>query len=222
MSRQNFGLTWWGQQWLQALTHIDYDNRLPRGRAYANKGAVKHLAVTGGEIHAKVQGSRPHPYVVSLSVPAFTLGDAARLLDGIAGDPALIARLLNKELDPGVLELARKLGIAVFPTRWQDLGMHCSCPDWAVPCKHLAAVIYVLSREIDADPFRVFALRGVDLVAALKVRDIHIDGQITTALPSVADLLQRQEQPAPRASGENTGNPDPPAPLDFSALPDLT
>lgn len=222
MSRQTFGLTWWGQQWLQALTHIDYDNRLPRGRAYANKGAVKHLAVTGGEIHAKVQGSRPHPYVVSLNVPAFALGDAARLLDGIAGDPALIARLLNKELDPGVLELARKLGIAVFPTRWQDLGMHCSCPDWAVPCKHLAAVIYVLSREIDADPFRLFALRGVDLVAALKVRDIHIDAQIATALPSVVDLLQRQEQPAPRVSGENTGNPDPPAPLDFSALPDLT
>ncbi|MHB1993405.1 SNF2-related protein [Metallibacterium scheffleri] len=222
MSRLTFGLTWWGQQWLQALTHIDYDNRLPRGRAYANKGAVKHLTVTGGEIHAKVQGSRPHPYVVSLNVPALTLGDAARLLDGIAGNPSLIARLLNKELDPDVLELARKLGIAVFPTRWQDLGMHCSCPDWAVPCKHLAAVIYVLSREIDADPFRVFALRGVDLVAALKVRDIHIDAQIATSLPSVADLLQRQEQPAPRVSGENTGNPDPLAPLDFSALPDLT
>uniref|UniRef100_E6PN57 Helicase, SNF2 family protein n=1 Tax=mine drainage metagenome TaxID=410659 RepID=E6PN57_9ZZZZ len=223
MARPTYGLTWWGRQWLQALTHIDYDNRLPRGRTYANKGAVKHLVVNGGEIHAQVQGSRPRPYAISLSVPPLAQADAARLLDGVADNPALIARLLNRELDPAVLELAHSLGIAVFPTRWQDLDMHCSCPDWAVPCKHLAAVIYILSRDIDGDPFRVFALRGVDLVGALKARGIHIDAQAAVTLPSVADLLLLQDPPdAHSRLVDEADTIDPLAPLDFSALPDLT
>ena len=81
---------------------------------------------------------------------------ATRLLDRIAADPALIAQMLNRQLDPAVLALASELGIAVFPTRWQDLDLRCSCPDWAVPCKHLAAAIYLgMSRwvgETTADP----------------------------------------------------------------------
>ena len=43
MAIQTYGLSWWGQQWLNALMRIDADNRLPRGRTYANKGAVQKL-----------------------------------------------------------------------------------------------------------------------------------------------------------------------------------
>jgi uncharacterized Zn finger protein len=38
--------------------------------------------------------------------------------------------------------------------------MDCSCPDWAVPCKHLAAVFYLLAEAFDADPFLVLTWRG--------------------------------------------------------------
>ena len=69
MVRAAYGKTWWGEQWLQALSQIDFDNRLPRGRSYANKGAVRELVVDGGTIEARVQGSRPQPYMVSVSVP---------------------------------------------------------------------------------------------------------------------------------------------------------
>jgi uncharacterized Zn finger protein len=31
-----YGKTFWGEAWLNALTNIDYDNRLERGRRYAN------------------------------------------------------------------------------------------------------------------------------------------------------------------------------------------
>ena len=44
-SRTSYGRTWWGAQWLQALTQIDHENRLPRGRTYANRGAVLDLDV---------------------------------------------------------------------------------------------------------------------------------------------------------------------------------
>ncbi len=219
MTRATYGKTWWGEQWLQALSHIDFDNRLPRGRSYANKGAVRELVVTGGAIAARVQGSRPRPYEVTISVPPLAAKDSARLLDRLAGDPALIARLLNRELDPAVLEAAESLGISVFPKRWRDLSMQCSCPDWAVPCKHLAAVIYLLSREIDGNPFLVFSLRGLDLAAALRQRDIHIEPQAGAQLPALADLLGNSA--AVPAESSNGGDPGALERLDFSALPEL-
>ena len=219
MNRATYGKTWWGEQWLQALSQIDFDNRLPRGRRYANKGAVRELVVTGGSIEARVQGSRPRPYEVTISVPPLAAKDSARLLDRLAADPALIARLLNRELDPAVLEAARSLGISVFPQRWRDLAMQCSCPDWAVPCKHLAAVVYLLSREIDGNPFHVFSLRGLDLAAALRARDIHIEPEAGARLPGLADLLA--DAAAVPAVTSDGGDPAALDRLDFSAVPDL-
>ncbi|WP_217638846.1 DEAD/DEAH box helicase [Syntrophus gentianae] len=145
-----------------------------------------------------------------------TKADAKRLLDAIAGDPALIARLLNRELDPAVLDCATRLGIPVFPARWKDLGMQCSCPDWAVPCKHLAAVIYLLSREIDGNPFLVFSLRGLDLAAALQKRDVHIGKQADAVLPTFEELFP-SEQPGTDTGGEAEALEK----LQFSRIPDL-
>lgn len=216
MNRASYGKTWWGEQWLHALSHIDHDNRLPRGRSYANKGAVRDLVVQGGSIEARVQGSRPRPYAVTISVPPLAAKDSTRLLDRLAADPALIARLLNRELDPAVLEAAKSLGISVFPERWRDLTMQCSCPDWAVPCKHLAAAIYLLSREIDGNPFLVFSLRGLDLAAALRSRDIHIEPEAGAELPALADLLP-DGAAAPLDDGDLAALDR----LDFSAVPDL-
>jgi len=217
MARPAYGKTWWGEQWLNALTHIDYDNRLPRGRSYANKGAVRDLVIEEGVIRAKVQGRQRNPYRIEITVPAIPKGDAGRLLDAIAGDPALIARLLNRELDPTALDCATRLGIPIFPTRWKDLAMQCSCPDWAVPCKHLAAVIYLLSREIDGNPFLVFSLRGLDLAAALQTRNIHIEKQADVALPTFKELFP-DEQPGADTGGEVEALEQ----LQFSRIPDLT
>lgn len=116
-SRASYGRTWWGEQWLQALTQIDHENRLPRGRTYANRGAVLHLDVRGGCVRARVQGTRPRPYDVDIEVPATPAADAARLVKRLAEDAGLIGRLLNRELDPAVLHEARRLSIPVFPTR---------------------------------------------------------------------------------------------------------
>ncbi|MBC7859350.1 MAG: SWIM zinc finger family protein, partial [Burkholderiaceae bacterium] len=110
--------------------------------------------------------------------------------------------MLNRELDPAVLERAKALGIAVFPEHWRDLGMRCSCPDYAVPCKHLAAVVYLVSREIDGNPFMVFALKGVDLAKALKERDISIEREARAALPTLAALLLPAAESASGAEAE--------------------
>jgi uncharacterized Zn finger protein len=98
---------------------------LPRGRSYANRGAVLDLEVQDGHVHAAVQGSRPRPYDVDIEVPATPAADAGRLVKRLAADAGLIGRLLNRELDPAVLQEARRLSIPVFPARWSDLKMHC-------------------------------------------------------------------------------------------------
>lgn len=221
--RPSFGNTWWSQQWLNALAHIDYDNRLPRGRAYANKGAVRGLEIDQGTIKAQVTGSRSSPYRVLIKTPALSKAHISKLLKEITGDPVLIARLLNRELDPALLEKAQALGISLFPTRWQDLTMQCSCPDWAVPCKHLAAVVYLLSREIDSNPFLVFSLRGVDLVRALKTSNVHIGREAAETLPRVTERWRAaplsdkipadKGQAADRRAAEET--------VDYSTIPAL-
>jgi uncharacterized Zn finger protein len=213
MARQVYGQSWWGQQWLNALSHIDNDNRLPRGRTYANKGAVTQIEIEGGGIKAKVSGSRPRPYQVSMSLPALTSTTAEQLLDVIIADPLMVARLLNGELDPSLLSTAQWLNITLFPTQWRDLHMSCNCPDWPVPCKHLAAVVYLISRSIDGDPFLVFSLRGLDLLGGLKRRGIQVTSHSQTLLPTLVDISCDND----RADGDGAVQQP-----DFSTIPLLT
>ncbi|MDR2651120.1 MAG: DEAD/DEAH box helicase [Prevotellaceae bacterium] len=180
---EKFGKTWWGEHWLHSLENVDYDNRLPRGASYARSGHVKSIKINGNQIIAKVSGSRPTPYKVTIIVPPFFDDQIERLMTKIIERPALISKLLNRELDPAILQIAEELGLKVFPRQWTDFKMQCSCPDWAVPCKHLASVIYMLSREIDNDPFMVFSIHNVNLFDELKKRGVFIADQKKTEIP---------------------------------------
>ena len=211
---QTFGKTWWGSEWLKALTHIDYANRIPRGSAYARQGAVKSIEVKGGTIKAKVSGRRPTPYSVTIKVPPFSQTGVNRLMKMLLKKPTLISKLLNHELDPEILQICKYLGLQVFPQRWDDLEMNCSCPDWAVPCKHLAAVIYMMSREIDNDPFLVFSMHGVDLIAELKKHGAGIEESKVMGVPMLASVLTVQKSMEP--TGQDILH------VDCSGLTDLT
>ncbi len=192
---RDFGKTWWGEHWLKSLDNIDYDNRLPRGASYARNGYVKEVKIDENQIHAKVKGSQPRPYNVTIIVPPFFENDINKLIDGIIEKPMLISKLLNRELDPEILTIAERVGLKVFPRQWTDFKMQCSCPDWAVPCKHLAAVIYMVSREIDNDPFLVFRIHRVDLIAGLNKRGIIIGEPKKTEIPQLSDLLRAGKTP---------------------------
>ncbi len=183
-----FGKTWWGQQWLNSLGNIDYSNRLPRGSTYARNGSIASLGIDGNNIHAKVKGSRPKPYDVTVIIPPFFEPEIKKLIKAIADKPVIVSKLLNKELDSELLAIAERIGLKIFPKQWTDFKMQCSCPDWAVPCKHLAAVIYKISAEIDNNPFLVFDLHRVDLVAELKRENIFI-APGNNAIPTLKSLL---------------------------------
>src|SRR5690625_3715746 len=184
---QHFGKTWWGQQWLKALNNIDYSNRLPRGSRYARNGSVTKINLDSNQIHARVAGSRPTPYKVDVILPPFFEPELSRFVDALAVKPVIISKLLNRELDPEVLSIAESMGLKVFPEQWTDFKMQCSCPDWAVPCKHLAAVIYKISAEIDNNPCLVFNLHRVDLIAEMNKRGLFVS-QDNMGIPKIKDL----------------------------------
>lgn len=180
MAYQQFGNTWWGQKWLQALEKIDYASRLPRGRSYARAGKVKQITTADNHIAAKVQGSRPTPYKVKITLPTFSKQQKEQIVQAVCDSPLLVAKLLNRELPNELYQLLLDKGIQLFPQKWNDIEGTCSCPDWAVPCKHLAAVIFIVANVIDQKPETVFALRGLNLFDELEKQ--HITPQKQTAI----------------------------------------
>lgn len=175
---------------MKALTHIDFDNRIPRGAAYARKGAVLEVKIENCTISAKVQGSTRTPYKITIGIPRFSSEETDRLMEALAKEPLLVSKLLNHELSPDMMTIASQLGINLFPSRWSDLKMSCSCPDWAVPCKHLAAVIYMVSREIDNDPFIVFSMHGIDLAKELEKRGMGNLASNASSVPMLSTMLE--------------------------------
>ena len=166
----SYGQTWWGEQWLAALDGIDNTNRLPRGRRYAGNGSVTAIDVQGPAIKADVQGRQRRPYRVSVSLPAFTSQEKKNVLETVSRHPAVLAKLLNRQLPEQTLALLAGEKISLFPCSWEDMSASCSCPDWAMPCKHIAAIIYLIANEIDKNPFLVFELHGMELIQALEKR----------------------------------------------------
>lgn len=189
-----FGQTWWGEKWLAALSRIDFSNRLPRGRTYARNGSVKDISFRHNRIHARVKGTRPSPYQINIVIPELKPAQKEFLIKEILKNPLILSGLLNKELPKELHRLAHDADIKLFPSTWRDLTMECSCPDWAVPCKHLAAVVYIISSEIDKNPFLIFQLKGLDILKELENRGFT--GQSGLAIPRVSDrFIKRPESP---------------------------
>ncbi len=119
-----------------------------------------------------------------------------------------------RELAPEIDEMARKIGIQIFPHSWGDLGMRCSCPDSAVPCKHIAAIIYKFSQEIDANPFILFELRGLDIIGKLREKRLEFEQAQASEMPQWGDLLRSRGSSVPLKLSSLKS-------LAYSEIPDL-
>jgi uncharacterized Zn finger protein len=152
--------TFWGQGWCRNLErYSDYSNRLPRGRTYVRNGSVVDLQVERGEVKARVSGSSL--YTVRVEVTPVPRPRWTALVRSCAGGIDSLVELLQGRLSKGVMEriCAEKTGLFPSPA---EIRFSCSCPDWAVMCKHVAAVLYGVGARLDARPELLFELRGVD------------------------------------------------------------
>jgi uncharacterized Zn finger protein len=144
---------------------------LGRGRSYARRGQVLSIEIDKGKVSGKVQGSRPKPYDVKLQVKTLSASDWQKLAKVLSRQAIFSAKLLMGEMPLDIEKAFKEAGLSLFPEKLKDLKTACSCPDWSNPCKHIAAVYYLLAEEFDRDPFLIFKLRGMnreDLIAMLK------------------------------------------------------
>jgi uncharacterized Zn finger protein len=193
--RGKFVKNWWADRWIKALTPLMDSGRLSRGRSYARRGQVLDIEIAPGEVRSRVQGSRRSPYKVSIELRPLSDGQWQRVLDALAEQAIFSAQLLNGEMPPDVEEVFDAVDVALFPASRGDLETHCSCPDWANPCKHVAAVYYLLGERFDEDPFLLFELRGMGqeaIAAALRERRAA-EAPVVEPLPPLPERVEAVE-----------------------------
>jgi len=168
-----FGRTWWGERFLQALEKFTGPARLQRGRAYASNGRVVDHGIERGTVVARVRGS-VNPYYGATEEPIYDPrikltqidpGHWASVIARIASRADLLVKLLQGEMPDQIEDVFAAEGLHLLPRDRAELQTSCSCPDWENPCKHIAGVYYVLARDLDRDPFVLFSLRGLSRMA---------------------------------------------------------
>jgi len=166
-----YGITPWGSWFIDVLDSYRMGERLNRGRRYANSGRVLSLELNEGRATAKVEGNYSPFYKVTITFPP--LKDSDQVYKLIENDLPLLARIASGELPEEFLLKLKKKGINLIPKRWQEMKRSCSCPDSGDPCKHMAALYYIIAREIDSNPHVLFRLRGMDIEARFGKTIVH-------------------------------------------------
>jgi uncharacterized Zn finger protein len=195
--RGSFGTSWWAQRWIAVLESFDIGARLGRGRSYARNGQVLAIDIDKGEVTARVQGSRPKPYDISIQVKPLTAAEWKKVVQALGQQALFTAKLLAGEMPQEIEQVFTDVKLSLFPEKLKDLTTECSCPDWSNPCKHIAAVYYLIGEEFDRDPFLLFKLRGLDR----------------------EELLEALRSAAPRASEKEAAEPEAAAPQPEEPLP---
>ncbi|MDR2668462.1 MAG: hypothetical protein LBC14_00740, partial [Desulfovibrio sp.] len=152
--------TFWGKEWCQQMDMTaDYDSRLPRGRSYVRNGAVCHLEIRQGEIHALVSGSKL--YTVTVRVEPLPRLHWTLIQDACKEKISTLVDLLQGKLSKEVMAVVCHPETGIFP-KASEIAYTCSCPDWAGLCKHTAATLYGVGSRLDEEPELLFLLRHVD------------------------------------------------------------
>ena len=162
---------WWAQRWIDLLESFGWIRRLARARNYARQGNVLKLSFNGPKVSARVQGTAPSPYKVSLSLDAFSDEEWEYVVETLSQQAFFSAKLLSGEMPHNIEDAFTASGLSLFPLTRFDIHSRCSCPDKANPCKHIGAVYYLLGDRFSEDPFVLFQLRGrtrEEIIAALR------------------------------------------------------
>ena len=152
---------WWGKRWLAFMEELKMGARLGRGRSYALSGQVISVDVSPGLCEALVQGGSQEPYRIELRFDVMPPKAKREILAKLKARPFLVAQLLVRNLPEMVDLLFRAAGYPLVPSTANSFSSSCSCPDYANPCKHIAAVLFLLTEAFEQDPLRLLTLRGI-------------------------------------------------------------
>lgn len=154
--------SWWGEAWCRNLEkYADYETRLERGKRYVRTGTVVDLKIEKGRIQARVQGRRKAPYKVEIRISPLSEQRCQSVIERCSNQIENIEALLTGDIPDELKELfCGEEGL--FPSQ-REISFSCSCPDWALMCKHVAAVLYGVGARLDEAPSLFFELRGIEM-----------------------------------------------------------
>jgi uncharacterized Zn finger protein len=172
--------SFWGKAWCRHLEKFsDYESRLPIGRSSLKNGAVFHLAISEGEVRAKVCGSELFDLSIHIEPLAEHKWDS--LKSQCQGKVGSLIELLQGKIPDEIMTLVTDRDHGLFPQP-SEIRFNCNCPDWADLCEHSAAVMYGIGVRLDEQPELLFNLRGVNHEALIAVENA-VD-ELTSGKPS--------------------------------------
>ncbi len=184
---RNIATSWWGKAWCANLEqYADYESRLGRGKRYVRNGSVLDLKIQKGKILARVQGTRKVPYKVEIRISPLSEEKCQNIIDRCGRKLENIEKLMNGDFPVEMQELFQGED-GLFPTP-REISFNCSCPDWALMCKHVAAALYGVGVRLDEKPLLFFELRGIDVERFIDV----------TLANKVEAMLANEDKPSSR------------------------
>lgn len=179
--------SWWGKAWCDNLEkYADYQSRLGRGKRYVRNGSVIDLQIQKGKITARVQGTRKTPYKTEIRISPLTEEKCQAILRQCERKMENLEALLAGNFPEDMKELFQgKDGLFPKP---REISFTCSCPDWALMCKHVAAALYGIGARLDEDPMLFFELRGID---AGRFVDVALETRVESMLANADKKTER-------------------------------
>ena len=164
-----YAKTWWGQRFIEALEDFTDSGRLQRGRSYSTDNRIKQWLLKEGKVEAKLRGNinpyfgvyKEPTYKVSVQMTHLSAAQWQKIIQKLTQRASFIARLLLNEIPENIENVFADLGVHLLPNDYRDFKVACDCPDYEVPCKHIAGVCYRLAGQLDQDPFLLFEMRGL-------------------------------------------------------------
>lgn len=154
--------SWWGRAWCANLErYADFESRLGRGKRYVRTGAVIDLKIEKGRIRARVQGSRKTPYKVEIRISPLSEERCQTIIGKCGQRVENLEKLLAGDFPVELKDLFVERD-GLFPSP-REISFSCSCPDWALMCKHVAAALYGIGARLDENPSLFFELRGIEV-----------------------------------------------------------
>ena len=173
--------SWWGKAWCANLErYADYESRLERGKRYLRTGTVVDLQIDMGHVTAKVQGRRKTPYSVDIRISPINEAQCQRIMSSCGDRIENLDALLKGKFPEDLKEVFLGDG-GLFPTP-REISFNCNCPDWAILCKHVSAVLYGIAVRFDEDPLLFFTLRGIDVDRFV---DVALENSVESMLKNV-------------------------------------
>ena len=133
-----------------------------------------------------MQGTRKTPYKVEIRISSLSEQRIEQITEKCGTRAETLDKLVGGDFPKEPKDVFLENG-GLFPEP-REISFSCSCPDWAVMCKHVAATLYGVGARLDEEPLLFFSLRGIDTTRFV---DVVISNRVEA-------MLQNADKPSRR------------------------